>query len=107
MTALDVVYRTLAVVATWACVAGLFAGCGFLTRQALLALLPRRASDSLTVGDLWIGLAVVTAYLQVWSLFLAVDSLSWLVPGGAGLVGLMVGVRRWGAVRRARWPIRV
>jgi hypothetical protein len=107
MTVVDVVYPTLVVVATWSCLAGVFAGCGFLTRVALSAGLPRRGSCSLMVGDFWIGLAVMTAYLQLWSLFLAVGSLSWLVPGLVGLAGLVAGVRRSFAVRPARWPIRV
>jgi hypothetical protein len=94
----DVVLPTLAVVLSWLCVGVVLAGCGFLARRVLLRLLPGSAAGGLATADLWIGLAALTAYLQVWSLFHGISRLAWIAPALAGLAGAATGARR------LRWP---
>jgi hypothetical protein len=94
VTIVDVVYPTLVVVATWLIVAALLAGCGSLARHTLLRLVPgETAAPRIAAADLWIGLASLTAYLQLWSLALRIEPLAWVAPAAAGVAGLGLGVR--------------
>lgn len=88
MTLLKALLPTLAVAGTWLVVAALIAGCGSLARRGLLAVASVPTSDRLRRSDLWIGLAVLTAFLQVWSLFAAISWAAWLPPVLAGLIGV-------------------
>lgn len=97
-----VVLPTLAVVLTWLCVGVLLAGCGFLTRRALLRLLSDSPADGLRVADVWVGLATLIAYLQVWSLLLSVGWIAWVAPICVGLAGAALGARRLGGLRGRR-----
>ncbi len=56
------------------------------------------------MSDVWIGLVVLVVYLQVWSLFLALDRVAWIAPIAAGIVGLALIARSPG--RRAWRPRR-
>jgi hypothetical protein len=93
---------TLAVVGTWIWVGGMLAGCGYLTRRALLHRLSDSPADGLRVGDMWAGLAVLIAYLQIWSLLRNVGWIAWVAPAAAGLAGTALGARRLGSLRGRR-----
>jgi hypothetical protein len=82
----QIVLPVLAIVAIWAFVAVLAAGCGFLVRRGLFALLGRPAGG-IARGDVWLGLAALVAYLLVWSLFLAITWWTWALPLVAGVSG--------------------
>ena len=107
MTVIDVVLPTLAVLLSWAIVGAMLAGCGLLTRQATLSLFSRSPAGGLARADLWIGLAAVVAYLQVWNLFLSISWHAWIAPLAAGLAGLSVAVRRFPRVRAGRLSVGV
>src|SRR5581483_4776241 len=57
------------------------AGCGFLLRRALLG------AGRPAVVDLWIGLAALLAYLELWSLVTGVGALAWVGPAAAAAAG--------------------
>ena len=97
MPLLNVVPPTLAVAGTWFAVAALLAGCGALARRGLLAVAAVSASDGLRRSDLWIGLAVVTAFLQLWSLLAGISWAALLPPAVGGLIGLVLGARALGS----------
>ena len=99
MTVIDVVLPTLAVVLSWLCVGAVLAGCGYLARRLALRLLSGSSAGGLSRADLWIGLATLVAYLQVWNLFFSVSWVSWVAPVALGLAGLTLGVRRLRRVR--------
>jgi hypothetical protein len=90
----DVALPTLAVVLTWLLVGLMLAGCGFLARLALLRVLTNSPTAGLVAADLWVGLAALLAYLQVWSLFLSVNWAAWLAPAGSALIGLALAAPR-------------
>ena len=94
-----VVLPTLAVVLAWICVGVVLAGCGFLTRRALLRVLSDSPADGLRPADMWVGLAGLIAYLQVWSLVFPVGWETWPAPVCAGLAGVVLGGRRLGRLR--------
>ena len=97
MHLVDIVPPTLAVVGAWLVLALLLAGVGHAVRRAVRLATADRTADSLLPADLWIGLATLAAYLQVWNLAAAVTWKAWLVPGMAALIGLALGSR---ALRR-------
>jgi hypothetical protein len=94
-----VVLPTLAVAGTWLAVALLIAGCGALARRGLLAVASVPTTDRLRRSDLWIGLAVLTAFLQLWSLVADISWAAWLLPALAGVVGLAPSARAFGSRR--------
>jgi hypothetical protein len=98
---LDIVPPTLAVVASWLCIAAFVAGVGHASRRGLLLAMGCRAAVRPQPPDLWIGLAALVAYLQIWNLGAAVSSKAWIVPGAAALVGVASGLR---ALRPVEWP---
>ena len=67
----QIVLPILALAAIWAFVGGLAAGCGSLARRCLPAL-PGSRPGAISMGDVWIGLAVLGAYLLVWNLVLPI-----------------------------------
>jgi hypothetical protein len=77
---MDVVIWTLAIAATWLLVGLVLVGCGFLVRLVLVSLVAREPTARPELSDLWLGLAVLVAYLQAWSLFARIDGLAWIVP---------------------------
>jgi hypothetical protein len=83
---------TCAVLISWLFVAAVVAGCGFLTRRALLGLFAEPIAG-LVCADLWIGFAVLVAYLQIWNLVLWVGLLAWVAPLVAGGMGLALAAR--------------
>jgi hypothetical protein len=83
----DVVLPTLAVVLTWLVVGVVLAGCGYLVRRALAG------PGSLGAHDLWIGLAALLAYLQLWSLATGISAYAWIVPSVAGVAGTALAFR--------------
>jgi hypothetical protein len=89
-----VIQGTLAVVVTWLCVWAMLAGCGHLTRRCLLAMLSQGGPRTLSRADLWIGLAALVGYLQLWTLAFRIDAWTWVAPALAGLAGLVIGGRR-------------
>jgi hypothetical protein len=95
----DVALPTLAVVLSWLCVGAVLVGCGYLTRSFLLRVAVRSPAGGLRVADLWVGLAVLVAYLQVWSLFSGLHWVVWILPLAAGLTGVALGARRLGRFR--------
>ena len=69
MIAVYVVLRTSAVLFSWLGIAVMCAGCGSLARRGLLRLWPAEPrAERLAVADVWIGLAALVAYLEVWNL---------------------------------------
>lgn len=95
----DILFPTLAVAGSWVVVGATIVGCGVLVRRALLAAFSVPASPRTCRSDLWIGLAAVLAYLQIWNLVAAVSWLAWLPLLGAALVGLAPSVRELAASR--------
>ena len=88
---------TLAIALTWLVAAIVLLGCGYLCRQALLSVLGFAAQRELRPADLWIGLAALVAYLEVWSLFAPITSTTLIAPGVAAALS---GARfRWVGVR--------
>jgi hypothetical protein len=103
----DVILPALAVVATWALTGACLLGCGHLVR-ILLGRCLRGAFEldaRLRFADVWIGLAALLAYLQIWSLFTGVSSPSLLAPAACGAAGLALGVRRLSKPRLSRWLV--
>src|SRR5262245_65688125 len=96
-----VVLPSLAVLATWLSVGALLTGCGYLVRRAVLRLYPSRTAGGMRVADVWVGLAVLVAYLQLWSLGLRIGRGAWIAPVVVGIVGLVAGARRSGRFRAA------
>jgi hypothetical protein len=94
---------TLAVLISWLFATAVVAGCGFLTRWALLRLFAEPVAR-LACADLWIGFAVLIAYLQVWNLSLRVGLLAWIAPLATGGLGLALAAR---TSLRLRWPPRL
>ena len=90
---------TLAVAVFWLCAGTLIAACGSLTRRALLRVLSIPTGGVVRRADMWIGLAFVLIFLQVWSLFAAVDVAPAVVLGAVGLAG----IASW---LTARWRFR-
>jgi hypothetical protein len=84
-----VVAPTLAVVLTWVLVGLVLVGCGRLIRRAFLWAVGGSPAGGFLVADLWIGLAGLVAYLQIWNLFLAVTWVAWAVPAGFAAAGLL------------------
>jgi hypothetical protein len=87
------VLPTLAVLVSWLFVAAVVAGCGFLTRRLVLAYFSE-PGDGLACADLWIGFAVLVAYLEIWNLTLPIRLLAWIAPLACGGVGLVLAARR-------------
>ncbi len=86
-------HATWAVVATWLIVAAILAGSGHLARRSLLCLMPASHPLGLSRADLWIGLAALVAYLQLWSLVFRIGPWTWLAPAVAGVAGLALGIK--------------
>ena len=66
MTDPKVIQAMLSVVVTWLCVWAMLEGCGHLARRWLFAM--QGGPRTLSRADLWIGLAALVAYLQLWTL---------------------------------------
>ncbi len=90
----DIVPPTLAVVVSWIFLGALIAGVGHVTRRGLLRVGAGQAVDSFKPADLWIGLAALVAYLQLWSLVAAVSWKAAIMPVVAALFGLGLGARK-------------
>jgi hypothetical protein len=102
-----VLVPTLAIAATWLVVALVLAGCGFLTRRLLLAAFAGSRAERLAAADLWLGLAALLAYLQLWSLVLSISWYAWIAPAAIGIAGLVLGGRGLLSLRGARISIPV
>jgi hypothetical protein len=98
---------TLGIAVSWVGIGLVIAGCGLVTRRALLTVLSYPAGRSLSRVDLWIGLGALTVFVQAWGLFWAVTWEAWLVPVAVGAAGLILAV--WASVpmRISRPPVRV
>ena len=94
MTDPKVIHAVFAVVITWLSVWGMLAGCGHLTRRILLATVFQGGRRPLSRADLWIGLAALVGYLQLWTLAFRIGPWTWLAPALAGLAGIVIGSRR-------------
>jgi hypothetical protein len=103
----EIVPPTLAVVVSWIFLGALIAGVGHVTRRALLRLAVGQTNDSFRPADLWIGLATLVAYLQLWNLMAAVSWKASIVPIAVALVGLGLGVRQLRGFGRVSlsWPV--
>jgi hypothetical protein len=95
----QVALPTCAVVLAWLCAGLVLVGCGFLVRRLLLGMLSEQRVGGLACADLWIGLAVLSLYLLVWNFFWAVGWDTWLLPGTAGVVGVIWGRSRFRGFR--------
>jgi hypothetical protein len=83
---------TLAVALTWFVAAAVLLGVGYACRQLLIRVFRYDAEPRLRTQDLWIGLACLVAYLEVWSLFFPITAATLIAPclvaalaGGANL----------------------
>jgi hypothetical protein len=85
----DVALPTLAVVLTWLCAGTVLAGCGSLVRRMLVP-----GARGLAAVDLWLGLAGLIAYVQLWNLGVPVDAWALLAPAAIGAAGVALGARR-------------
>ena len=107
MHVVDIVPPTLAVVAAWLGLGTLVAGVGHATRRALLTATGSGGADRPKPADLWIGLAALVAYLQIWNLAAAITWKAWLVPLVAAVAGIVLAAHSSGRVGRIplRWPV--
>ncbi len=103
----DIVPPTLAVVGSWLCLGALVAGVGHALRRLLLLAAADRGVGTIEPADLWIGLAALVAYLQVWNVVAAISWKAWILPLTAAVVGIGTGVRSPQGLRRATlsWPV--
>ena len=85
---------TLAVLITWAVLGLLLAGLGVTVERSLAALVREREAPRLP-AELWLGLAVLLGYLQLWNVIFAVTWAAWAVPVAFAAVGLVLLARRW------------
>ena len=83
----DVLLPTLAVAALWLGLGLVLGACGFLVRRALVGGGPP------TTADLWIGLAALLAYLELWSLVTGISAFAWIGPGAAAAGGAVLAFR--------------
>ena len=97
-----IVAPTLEVLLTWLCIALTLLGFGYLVRQALVQWRRTAAADP-AMFDVWIGLVVLIVYLQVWSLFRALDRVAWIAPLLLGFAGLALIAR---SLARRGWRAR-
>ena len=81
------VLPTLGVVVIWLGLGVVLGCCGFLVRRLLLG--PGRPATA----DLWIGLAALLAYLELWSLVTGVSALAWFGPAAAAIAGAALALR--------------
>ena len=87
--ALSAVLSTCAVVVSWLVVGLALAGCGFSGRRVLARVLRIRGRTGLGFIDVWIGLGLLIAYVQIWSLFARVDWVTATAPAAIGVSGLV------------------
>lgn len=85
---MDAVVPTLAVAVSWIAIGVLVAGCGYATRRSVSSLIPGHPRVALSRADLWVGLAMVLAFLQAWSLLGGISWAASIPPLGVGLFGL-------------------
>jgi len=97
---------TLAVALSWAIAGFLLLGCGFACREAIARALKAGNEPGWRPPDLWIGLAALVGYLQVWSLFAPISWKAVIAPAVVGVtadVMCLYRVRRWrGSIVRRR-----
>ena len=93
----DGVLPTLLVVVSWLALASMIAGCGYVARRSLLRLLSGESPRTLHRADLWIGVAALLGFLQIWSVFGAISWEAWLPPTIVGFAGFMAGLAAWRA----------
>jgi hypothetical protein len=94
-----IVAPTLEVLLTWLGIALVLLGCGYLVRRGLVHW-RRNAARDIAMSDAWIGLVALVIYMQIWSLFLALDRVAWIAPIALGSVGFALIARSLG---RGRW----
>ncbi len=107
MHVVDIVPPTLAVVAAWICLGALIAAVGHTTRRALLIATGSRPDDKPKPADLWIGLAALVTYLQIWNLASAITWKAWILPLVVASAGAILAARASSRMRRIslRWPV--
>jgi hypothetical protein len=96
-----VVEPTLAVLVTWLLLGLLLAGLGTTVEAGVVALSRVREAPRLP-AELWLGLAALLAYLQLWNVFFAVTWAAGAVPLAIAVVGLALRARRWRPPRPGR-----
>jgi hypothetical protein len=101
-TLLHVVLPTLAMGATWLVVGLVLGGIGIPLRRALDPAAEGSSRAGVCSADLWIGLAALVAYLQIWNLFFALSWKAWVAPVGIALAGLVRAPWRFAARARQR-----
>ena len=84
-----VIASTLAVVVTWALVGALLLGIGASVRRSLQRLAGALQPARLARADVWIGLAALVAFLELWNLALPVDGLAWVPPLALAIAALV------------------
>jgi hypothetical protein len=107
VTIVDVVVPTLGVVLSWLGIGAVLACCGSLVRRVLMRPWPGSAAEEFVVADLWLGLAVLLLYLQLWSVVLSITWATWVAPIAAVPVRLLLGAGRLRSDRLARAPLAV
>ena len=98
---MNTVLPALAVMGIWLFAGGVLAGCGLFVRRAAVRLVSGTPVGGLAAADLWIGLAALLAYLQVWNLFLRIAWFACVPPIALGAAGLVAGRRTLRAKRLA------
>jgi hypothetical protein len=83
-----------ALVSTWVVAAGLLLGCGYACRRLLLLAFRYDDTRRLRPADLWIGLAVLIAYLEVWSLAAPITAWALIAPCAVAGITAVLCVRR-------------
>jgi hypothetical protein len=81
-----------AIAGTWIFLGLVLTGCGFVVRVAVGRVIGQPRTRP-AVSDLWVGLAAVVAYLQLWNLGYRVDGRAWIAPLVAATVGAAVALR--------------
>jgi hypothetical protein len=84
----------LAIAGTWVLASLVLAGCGFAARAVLVRFATGAPAGAPRLGDVWIGLAALLAYLLLWSLVLPLEAATWIAPALAAAAGLAAGARR-------------
>ena len=78
---------TLAVVVIWLALGVVLGASGYAVRRLLFG------DGAPAIADLWIGLAALLAYLELWSLVTGIGALAWVGPGAGAVAGAALALR--------------
>ncbi|MBV8079194.1 MAG: hypothetical protein JO186_02320 [Actinobacteria bacterium] len=83
----DVLLPTLGACLEWLVVGAVVAGCGHVVRHLV------SVRTAFAAVDLWLGLAALVAYLQLWTLAGGVTAYAWIAPAVAAAAGIALAHR--------------